>query len=307
MTNILFIFTEIILPIFILIGIGTLLQKKFKLDLYTLSKLNMYYLTPAIVFNKLSDSNLPLSLFGGVLLFSAALGGIMYILTVVVGRLTGINKRKRTALTHSVLFYNSANYGIPVNELVFRHDPFASSIQISVMIYQNILVYSYGVFSLNSLNKSWYKTIQEYFRMPLFYALVFGLVFNAFDVDLPSFIATPIEYVTNALIAIALLTLGCQIAEYIPNFRNVLMYVSLFMRLMLTPAVAFIVLKILQLDGTLAQALFISTAMPTAVNTSIIAQEYNNEPQFASQTVVISTLLSSLTLTFIIHIAMNMF
>src|SRR5690606_36204248 len=104
--------------------------------------------------SKLSNSNPPLSLFGGVLLFSAVLGFIMYILTQFVGLLTRINKKKQIAFTHSVVFYNSANYGIPVNELVFRHDPFASSIQISVMIYQNILIYSYGVFSLNSLKKN---------------------------------------------------------------------------------------------------------------------------------------------------------
>ena len=111
----------------------------------------------------------------------------------------------------------------------------------------------------------------------------------------------------NALIAISLLTLGCQIAAYVPNFRNFLMYVSLFMRLVLTPIIALVILKLLQFEGVLAQALLISTAMPTAVYSSIIAQEYNNEPQFAAQTVVISTILSSLTLTLVIFVAMNMF
>lgn len=307
MSNIFFIFSEIIVPIFILIGTGTLIQKKFQLDLYTLSKLNMYYLSPAIVFSKLSNSNLPLSLFGGVLLFSAALGFIMYILTQLVGLLTRINKQKQIAFTHSVVFYNSANYGIPVNELVFRHDPFASSIQISVMIYQNILIYSYGVFSLNSLKKNRFEAIQEYLKMPVFHALFLGLLFNALNVKPPTFIATPIDYVANALIAISLLTLGCQIAAYVPNFRNFLMYVSLFMRLVLTPIIALVILKLLQFEGVLAQALLISTAMPTAVYSSIIAQEYNNEPQFAAQTVVISTILSSLTLTLVIFVAMNMF
>lgn len=302
-----FIFSEIILPIFILIGIGALLQKKFRLDLYTLSKLNMYYLSPAIVFSKLYSSDLPLSLFGGVLLFSAALSAIMFLLTMLVGKFSRIDKRKQTAFTHSVLFYNSANYGIPVNELVFRHDPFASAIQISKMIYQNILVYSYGVFALNSLSKDQFKAILEYLRLPIFYALFLGLSFNVFQVELPSFIVTPIDYIANALIAIALLTLGCQIATYTPNFRNALMYVSLFMRLLLAPAIALVILKFLQLEGILAQALLISTAMPTAVNSSIIAQEYNNEPQYAAQTVVMSTIISSVTLTFVIYVAMNVF
>lgn len=85
------------------------------------------------------------------------------------------------------------------------------------------------------------------------------------------------------------------------------MYISLLLRLLIAPALAFILLKFLNLEGVLAQALFISTAMPTAVNSSIIAQEYNNEPQYAAQTVVMSTLVSSLSVTIIIYLAMQVF
>lgn len=104
----------------------------------------------------------------------------------------------------------------------------------------------------------------------------------------------------NVIIALALLTLGCQIAAFKPNFRDIYIYISLLLWLLIAPALAFILLKFLNLEGVLAQALFISTAMPTAVNSSIIAQEYNNEPQYAAQTVVKSTLVSSLSVTIII-------
>lgn len=301
------IFSGVILPIFFLLGIGALMQQKFQLDLYTLSKINIYYLSPAIVFSKLYTSNLPLSLFGGVLLFSASLAVIMYVISILVGKISRLNLRKQTAFTHSVLFYNSANFGIPVNELVFQKDPFAASIQVCVMIFQNFLVYSYGVFALNSLDKNKLKALLEYFKLPLFYALFLGLTLNIFQVELPEMIVKPIDYVANAMIALALLTLGCQIAAFKPNFRDIHMYISLLLRLLIAPALAFILLKFLNLEGVLAQALFISTAMPTAVNSSIIAQEYNNEPQYAAQTVVMSTLVSSLSVTIIIYLAMQVF
>lgn len=283
------------------------MQQKFQLDLYTLSKINIYYLSPAIVFSKLYTSNLPLSLFGGVLLFSASLAVIMDVISNLVGKISRLNLRKQTAFTHSVLFYNSANFGIPVNELVFQKDPFAASIQVCVMIFQNFLVYSYGVFALNSLDKNKLKALLEYFKLPLFYALFLGLTLNIFQVELPEMIVKPIDYVANAMIALALLTLGCQIAAFKPNFRDIHMYISLLLRLLIAPALAFILLKFLNLEGVLAQALFISTAMPTAVNSSIIAQEYNNEPQYAAQTVVMSTLVSSLSVTIIIYLAMQVF
>ena len=42
------IFMNSMIPIFMLIGVGFVLDKKFKLDLYTLSKLNFYILLPTL-------------------------------------------------------------------------------------------------------------------------------------------------------------------------------------------------------------------------------------------------------------------
>lgn len=43
--------------------------------------------------------------------------------------------------------------------------------------------------------------------------------------------------------------------------------------------------------------------MPTGVNSTILAEEYDNEPDFASQTVLISTLLNIVTMTALISLA----
>ena len=41
---------SVILPVFIIIGVGWLLDRKFQLDLPTLSKLNFYVFVPALMF-----------------------------------------------------------------------------------------------------------------------------------------------------------------------------------------------------------------------------------------------------------------
>ena len=50
------IFMNSMIPIFMLIGIGFVLDKKFKLDLYTLSKLNFYILLPTFVFRAMYEA-----------------------------------------------------------------------------------------------------------------------------------------------------------------------------------------------------------------------------------------------------------
>ncbi|WP_062104429.1 AEC family transporter [Bacillus niameyensis] len=307
MLHLLHIFKDIILPVFILIAIGVILQRKFRLDLYTLSKISIYYLSPALIFIKLYESTFSPSIFFGVIFFSLSFIVIMYLVSSLTAKLLKLNKAKKLSYTNSVIFYNSANFGIPVNDLVFKHDPFAMSIQIVVMALQNTLVFSYGVIAMKSIKGSKLKAILDYFKMPLFYAMISGILLNVFNVSLPDFLLTPITYISNSLIAVVLLTLGAQIAHIKISFTNISLYLSIILRLLVGPGIALAGLLIMGIDGILAQAILISTAMPTAVNSSIIAQEYQNEPEFAAQTVIASTLFSSLTLTFIIFVALNVF
>lgn len=307
LSNLSIIFTEIILPVFILITIGVILQRKFKLDLYTLAKINIYYLSPALIFIKLYESVFSPAVFFGVILFCLLFVFLLYVLSSLVAQFSKMEKPKKLTFANSIVFYNSANYGIPVNDLVFKHDPFAMSIQVIVAAFQNTFLFSYGVVSLKSVSIGKWRAILDYFKMPLFYAMTLGILLNIFHVSLPEFLLTPISYISDALIAIALLTLGAQIAHIRVSFAYLPLYLSMFFRLLIGPAIALAGLWLAGIDGVVAQALLISTAMPTSVNSSIVAQEYNNEPEFAAQTVIGSTLLSSITLTLVIYTALRIF
>lgn len=307
MSHLIFIFTEIILPIFVLIVVGVVMQRAFKLDLYTLAKINIYFLSPALIFNKLYESELSFSLLFQVIFFISLLIVVLWMISYVIAKGLNLDDRMHLGFSNSIIFYNSANYGIPVNALVFKQDPLAMSIQISVAIFQNVLLFSYGTLALSSARTGRLQAIVAYFKMPVFYALFLGILFKMLAIPIPQFLYTPIAYTSDALIAIALLTLGAQIAHIKPSLTYAPLYLSVFTRLVVGPVVAFIIILLFGFQGVIAQALLISSAMPTSVNSSIIAQEYNNVPEYAAQTVVVSTLFSSITLTFVIYLAMYLF
>jgi predicted permease len=50
-----------------------------------------------------------------------------------------------------------------------------------------------------------------------------------------------------------------------------------------------------------AQAIIVSTSFPTAINSALLAIEYNNEPDYAAATVFYSTLISSATVSLVIY------
>jgi 23S rRNA (uridine2552-2'-O)-methyltransferase len=57
-----------------MVGVGALLYWKFKIDLGTLSKLNLYLLVPAFVFDKVANSTLSWAQMGGVVTISGLYG-----------------------------------------------------------------------------------------------------------------------------------------------------------------------------------------------------------------------------------------
>jgi len=69
------------------------------------------------------------------------------------------------------------------------------------------------------------------------------------------------------------------------------------MKLLLPPAIALVVGKILNMEGLVYQVFVLELAMPTAVNTAILAhglsgpEEKQQEKDFASAVVVYSTFL----------------
>lgn len=301
------IFINVIIPIFIIIGIGIHLHRRFKFDMNTLSKLNMYYLVPGLIFIRLYETTFSWKMFVDVLLFFILYCVILYIISIVIAVLLRFRKGVRLSFINCVLFYNTGNYGVPVNDLVFRQDPFAMSIQIIIMTFQNLFIYSFGIFNIQSAQIGKLKALIDYLKMPILYAMIGGIGLNIFAIKLPQFLHQTGTYVANALIGIALLTLGAQVAQLKFHRNLVIVYITVFTRLVIGPLLAYPLILLLQPEAIMAQALFIASAMPSAVTNSIIAQEYDNEPELAAQSVLATTFVSMITVTFAIFIAKMLF
>lgn len=307
MTELIIILKEIILPIFVMMLFGFFMQRKFELHVQTLAKINIYLLVPGFIFVNLYRTELSIELFIHILLFFILYIAILYVIAQLVGKLIGLRKGKKTTFTNSVMFFNSGNYGVPVNDLVFHSDPLAMSVQVIVLTLQNIFLFSYGIFSLASIKIGKMKAALGYFKMPVLYAMLAGVFLNMYHVPIPSFIWVPANYIADAMIAFALFTLGAQVAQikFLSSLSTV--YYSLFLRLISGPLIALAILLLFRVEGIVAQALLIGSAMPTSVNSAVIAQEYDNEPELAAQIVLFSTLLSAITVSITIYLARILF
>lgn len=303
MTFFIEIFMQIIFPILLLLALGAFLQRKFSFQLKQLSTLVTNCFMPAAIFLHIYHSSFDVSLLGQLLSYLLIFTVALMIIGQVMAKCLSLNKGEAATLKNSISLMNSNNYGLPVSQLVFTVNPLGVSVQIIIIVVQNILTFTYGMYNLLSTSRSIGSLILSLVKLPVIHALLLGYLFLLFNIPLPTFIEIPLEQLAAGFIGLALLLLGAQLSQIqLKMFHHVITW-SLIGRLLLGPALSFLIITLLGIEGVLAQSLFIASAFPTSRNTATIALEYNVEPQLTAQIVLYSTLLSSLTVSLVIYLS----
>jgi predicted permease len=110
----------------------------------------------------------------------------------------------------------------------------------------------------------------------------------------------PLTYISDALVAFALVTLGVQLSQTHARQSIARLGWALSLRLLIGPLVAAALVPVFGFRGQEATIMIVSSSFPTAVNTALIAHEFKADSHFAAAAVFYSTLLSMFTVTLLI-------
>lgn len=302
-----FIFLDVVLPILILMAVGMLLQRKINFDLNTITKLITYCFMPAAVFLNIYQAEFDYQLLSQLFLYLIFFIPSLILLSNCLSRVLKLKQTEKAALKNSISLMNAGNYGLPISQLIFSTNPLGVSIQIIIIITQNILTYSYGLYNLMSASKTIGDILKSLIRLPIIHALLLGIIFQVLNVKLPNFALVPLEQLASAFMALALFLLGAQLADIRFNtFHRVIVW-SLLGRLVAGPMLALLFIYMLGINGVMAQSLLVASSLPTSRNTATIALEHRVAPELHAQVVLYSTLLSSITVTVVIYLSMILF
>ncbi|WP_231603440.1 AEC family transporter [Bacillus sp. FJAT-27231] len=294
---------RVIFPLFLMIGAGACLHRLLKLHLATLSAITINFLLPAVCFVNIYQSNLSGRLVGQTLLFLMLFNVLLILVSMLFAKANRFDSQLSATFKNSFVLSNSGNYGLPVSELVFVANPAGTAIQVIVSIFQNLLTFTYGVYNSISAQSSGKDLIQKMMRLPVIYALIFAIILRWTDTKVPDFIWQPIENASKAFSAIALITLGAQVAYLkITHISKPVVWAAIG-RLVISPCIALLIIVLLGLSGTVAQALFIASSFPTSRNSALLALEHDNYPDIASQAVLLTTIFSSVTVATVIYLS----
>ncbi|MET1031852.1 AEC family transporter [Domibacillus tundrae] len=294
---------QIILPMFLLIAAGAFLHRKYTLHMPTLSQLTINFFLPMVCFVNIYETELSGTTAVIVFVYLLLFNGLLIAAAMLISKMAGFERKLSSSFQNSAVLSNSGNYGLPVSGLVFAANPLGLSVQIIISIFQNLLTYTWGFYNSVSASADNENVLKKVLKLPVLHALVLAVVLKAAGIKIPFFLWSPIENSSNAFLAVALITLGAQCAYMKITSVSKPLILAVSTRLLLSPAIGLLVIFLLDVQGTLAQAMFIASSFPTSRNSALLALEYDNYPEFASQAVIVTTVLSSVTVALVIYLA----
>jgi malate permease and related proteins len=297
-STLLAIFVNDILPVFIVIGLGYAFARRNHAELRTASRLTFFVLSPCLVFVSLLESDMSggetAQIFLFVVLMVLTMGGLAWL----TGRAMHLTRSQLIGFLLAAMFVNAGNYGLGVTRLAFG--AVAESRAVIYFVSSSILVYTLGTLIASGFKGGWRGALKHLLTLPQVYALIAVFVIRATGWQVPTPIMEALRLPAQATIPLMLLLLGMQLAKASVGEYWKAASAGTVLRLVIAPLVAVGFAALLNLSGPARQAGILEASMPTAVISTLIANEYEAEPQLVTGTVLLSTLLSPISLSIII-------
>lgn len=229
-------------------------------------------------------------------IFCTFISGILY---------RKVPKEKRMVLQYATVCSNAGFLGNPVAEGLYGS---VGLLYASVyLIPQRIVMWSAGV-SYFTECPSKKEVVKKVLKHPCIVAVEIGIVLMVTQVQLPGFLSSAIENVGGCTTAITMMLIGTILTDV--DMRHILTRTTVaysFIRLAFIPAVVFAGCWLANIDSVVAGVSVTLAAMPAGTTTAILAMKYHGDEEFATQSVVLTTMLSMAAIpiwSLIIHSAL---
>ncbi|GAB4533169.1 MAG: AEC family transporter [Anaerolineae bacterium] len=298
MTSFLSIVYNVLTPIFLVIGLAVLLDRRFALDPRVFSRAVVYLFSPCLVFGGIARSDLRAEELGLILAMAALTSLLMALVGWAEARLFGFDRKLAGAFMLSVVLVNAGNYGLPLNNFAYGQAGMQRAIVFFVVtaLVSNTL----GVYLASRGTASVRRSLLNVVTVPLPYATLLGFLFNVKGIMLPVPVDRAVTLLGGAAVPGMLLILGLQLSRTSIKGRIGAVILATVTRLGVAPLVALLLASLLGLSGLARQVSIVEASMPTAVMAGVLATEFGSDAEFTTTVVLVSTLASVVTLSILL-------
>lgn len=287
---------NIIAPVFVVAGIGFFLEiRGIGLQSESLTRLVMLIGTPSLVFSSLTSTALPDDSLARMVAISSAavlVAGALALAALLVLRL-----HWRTFLP-SLSLPNAGNAGLPIVFFAFAEPGLA----VGAAFYFVITLVQYTVVPAVVSGD---PGLRKLLRLPLVWAVVAVLLFRITDLPVPTVVADVTALLGGIMIPVMLILLGSALARLkVDDLGTSALLAGA--RLAVGVAAGLALVAVFNLKGVEAGAIFLLSAMPSALITYVIAEHYGRSPKRVAGLVVSSTVLNFACLPLLIAAAIRL-
>lgn len=289
------ILVNVVLPVFIIAGVGFLVRRLLNLDPQPIARLALYLLVPMLLFQTLLTTRIEAEEIARIGVYTVLLTFLLVALGAVFARILGATRAETAGLTMAISFVNAANYGLPVNLFAFGQEGFDRAAVF--VVFQNFLTYTVGVFVAARGHLPWGHALRTVGRMPVLWAAAAAVAIRLAGIELPLPVQRASSLLAGAAIPTVILLLGLQVAGMRVRRLGTPALGAVGARLLISPAIGLALVALLGPSPLTAKVLVLEAAMPTAVNATLIASEFKAEPELVSTVALVSTAVSLITVT----------
>ena len=284
---------NIVLPAFFAIFIGYLVGKLSRINMAPVVDITLYIGVPALVFVSLLDKEI-------VLLDAARMWASSFTIQlgclVIAWLVFKIIRQKHSGLYVPISMMNTVNIPFPIIYLAYGVEGLAAA---TLFYIPNvILMYSLGVYIM--AGKHWKENVKEVLRQPVVYAAILGLLLNFSGVKVPALAISSLDFVSRMAIPLVLIVLGYNLSK--TRMTSVpTTILACFLRMGVGLALGLGIVAVLNITGVFRSVVILDAAMPAAATAAILAAKYHNEAEMVSSVVFLTTLVSLVSIPFLLH------
>ncbi len=291
---------------FLLILLGFLVVKLKVMPGQTskpISSLMLKVCLPASMFVSMVRPFDPLFLTSGVIaIISCAVLLLAYtVLAVPLSKLFKAPDGRRGMWQFCVTFSNNAFMGYPVVLALCGEEGLALAIFFTIpfaTIYYTLGVYQIIQDAPGPVNRK-KVSLARVLVNPINVMIVLGLICYILQVQVPEVILSPIRYMSNVTTPMSMMVTGMALAQgnAATVFKDRDCFTVSFVRLLVLPILTLLVLRMIPFPNELLlPVMVLIMAMPTGSVSTMLAEEFGGNTDFAARSVFLTSLLCLITI-----------
>lgn len=196
---------------------------------------------------------------------------------------------------------NTSFVGFPIIQALYGEEGIKTAIIVdqpgTFVVMTTLGVITAGIFSRGETNGK--EIVKKILFFPPFIAFVVACLLNGFQVDFDEKWQTVFQKLGATITPVALVAVGLQLKVDKKSRHWRFLTLGLFFKLMLTPAIFFLLYKIIAGGkGLVVEVSILESAMAPMITGAILASNYGLKPKLSSMMVGIGIPLSFITLAF---------